>query len=316
MNRSTPLSPDARRLLELGSHVEPPTTEQNDRMDRALATLFRAGRAPAGGAGSALGSVEPGSIPEKSAIHRRPLPPPSRRSLESLFGLNASKLWLALGALAATASASFWLGRVSTPSIEVRDEATVVESVSASAVSSTAGPSSAVSPSSRLAVPMLPAPSLRATLVPPPSPEMTPHTLATGADVLPASAAQRAEGRPSPQANAPAIYASAPTHDAIAVHKPRARASERPKARDPLGLAAELEQLAGAEAALRQGRAERALLLLEQRSVHHLLEQAAALRAIAECDLGTVSGADGARSVLARWPGSAFQTRITRACGL
>jgi hypothetical protein len=49
--------------------------------------------------------------------------------------------------------------------------------------------------------------------------------------------------------------------------------------------------------------------------VQHLLEQAAALRAIAQCELGVAAAATRARDVLERWPASAFQPRIARACG-
>jgi hypothetical protein len=101
-------------------------------------------------------------------------------------------------------------------------------------------------------------------------------------------------------------------------------AAERPvvsqhgaaRARASLGLAAEIEQLARVEAALRQSRPAHALVVLEERSVQHLLEQAAALRAIAECDLGSAAAARRARDTLERWPTSAFQSRIANACGL
>jgi hypothetical protein len=81
-------------------------------------------------------------------------------------------------------------------------------------------------------------------------------------------------------------------------------------------LGAEIEQLARAEAALRQGRASAALAQLERRAVQHLVEQASALEAIARCELGAESGRDRARTVLQRWPASAFVARVRDACGL
>jgi hypothetical protein len=48
--------------------------------------------------------------------------------------------------------------------------------------------------------------------------------------------------------------------------------------------------------------------------VQHLLEQAAALRAIAECELGVATASRSVRDVIERWPASAFQARIARAC--
>src|SRR5690349_1542242 len=137
MNRSTPLSADARRLLELGSNVEPPTAEQNERMDRALASLFRAGRpAPTPAASSPLGRAQQRSTSphgrrgngskhapgnghlqehEPSGVRLRIAARTTPRSFDPTLGLRDAKLWLTLGALAATASASFWLGRLSTP---------------------------------------------------------------------------------------------------------------------------------------------------------------------------------------------------------
>ena len=276
MNRSNPLSPDARRVLELGAHVEPPSSEQSDRMDRALAALFRAGRVTASGAG-ALGSPEQrATSPEKSAVHRRPVPPPARRSLESTLGMSAGKLCIALGALAATAAASFWLGRISTP-----DDS---------------GPGDG-------------APRADATLV------ANSGAPTPGAPALSATALSAPAHSPPTRAAA-AVPGSTMPDRAPAAERPRPPAQRRSPASAAQGLAAEIEQLADAEAALRRGRAQRALHLIERRSVQHLVEQAAALRVIAECDMGTAGSAQDAREVLARWPASAFQTRITRACGL
>jgi hypothetical protein len=81
------------------------------------------------------------------------------------------------------------------------------------------------------------------------------------------------------------------------------------------GLAAEIERLARAEAALRQGRSSSALSELELPAAH-LVEQAAALRAIANCELGRGAAVLGAGEALRRWPGSAFAPRIRAACGL
>jgi hypothetical protein len=293
MTRSAPLSPDARRLLELGSKVEPPTAEQSDRLDRALAPLFRAGRVGAASSSGSSLAVErdattgdphsfarQSAVAERSAIHRRPSLRPAPRPVESLLGLARGKPWFAFGALAITASASFWLGRVSSPAEDARRlDPAVVASV--------------------LATPTL------STLPRPPS-----AALASAAPVAAsASPAPSGEASPAPTAalGAPAIHAS------LDLERRRVPAA-RP--RESSGLAAEIEQLARVEAALRQGRAEQALILLERRTVHQLLEQAAALRAIASCELGVAAAARAARDVLERWPASAFQPRIANSCGL
>jgi hypothetical protein len=325
MNRPAPLSPEARQLLELGSHVEPPTLEQNERMDRALALLFRAGRAgPSPGAGSPLGGSEQRSASpangagtphhggrlhdggtassQRSGLHARPRAPRATPGfLQPWQGLNGSKLWLALGALAATAGASFWLGRLSTPTDEARVAASSVtaSSVTASSVTASDVVVSSVA-ASRVGAPTELAPVLA------PAPEV-PEVLATLESAAPrASAASM--GSAASTASAGPI--------ARAAERPAAAQRGAPPARGSLGLAAEIEQLARVEAALRQGRPAHALVVLEQRSVQHLLEQAAALRAIAECDLGGATAIRRARDTLERWPASAFQARIANACGL
>ena len=110
------LSPAARRLLELGSQVAPPTAEQTARLDHALEPLFRASRVTSPPAsGSPARERDPRSTPsvESRLLAARGARP--SRSMQQLFGLGGGKLVVALGALAATAGASFWLGRISRP---------------------------------------------------------------------------------------------------------------------------------------------------------------------------------------------------------
>lgn len=331
MSRSTPLSAEARRLLELGSHVEPPTAEQDERMARALAPLFRTGRpgpftiegagaptrasAPAAGSplgGAAAGSSNPhgashGTAPEHENTGVRvraasratprvfgPLPERGPRHFwGSLRGLKDAKLWLTLGALAATASASFWLGRLSTPAELAPTEFALAGLTLAdlpSALDARRRESVVTHPAE--AMPALAAASMAASLLDASEPAVA---NLTASSLAPSSV-------PPPE----------PGGARAASHTPRPRVGTR--AQRSLGLAAEIEQLARAEAALRQGRAAHALLVLEQRSVQHLKEQAAALRAIAECELGVATAAGSARDVLERWPASPFQPRIARAC--
>lgn len=281
MNRSAPLSADARRLLELGSHVDPPTAEQNERMDRALAVLFRAGR---GGPTSSAASPSRGEPMSATPEHRpgsAPVPVP-RRWLEPLQGgLSGGKLWLSIGALAATAGASFWLGRLSMPAAERHELDAIVAPTSAPAAAQGALPLGDRQAPANL-----------------PSTDGVEASLAAG--------------------GLPGANAAEPGPKNPAARKPLAAGPKAPRARDSLGagLAADIEQLAQAEAALRQGRAANALSVLDQRRVLQLLEQAAALRAIAECELGSEAAARRARGVLERWPGSAFQARIGNACRL
>jgi hypothetical protein len=321
--KSAPLSAAARRQLELGSHVEPPTAEQNDRMDRALAELFRAGRAgPAPATGSSLGGAEqhaagpraetgqgsdhgPGSKHRwnsgSSGARLQTAPRVAGGLREPLRAVREAKLWLTVGALAATASASFWLGRLSTPADDARpQEARTIES--SLLERGLAPPASGEQPlaHARSTLPVL---DLSASTAPGTASTETasvepPVGDVAVRDVPGPSDASRARGNPG-----------------VARNEPGSRRSGTPAQR-PLGLAAEIEQLTRAEAALRQGRAGHALAVLDQRSVRHLLEQAAALRAIAQCELRGAAAAGGARQVLERWPASAFQPRIANACGL
>lgn len=284
------LSPAARRLLELGSQVAPPTAEQTARMDHALEPLFRASRVTSPPAsGSPARERDPRSTPsvESRLLAARGARP--SRSMQQLFGLGGGKLVVALGALAATAGASFWLGRISRPG-----------------ESSPPAASAPAPASTRIATLTLPA----AVEASPPASAGPPAPTANAPITEPA---QRATSAP------PAAGVAAPearSHAAFAEESARAAPSRREQRPPPRGLAAEIEQLARVEAALRQGRAERALSHLEQPVIVHLSEQAAALRAIAECELGAARGARGARSVLERWPLSAFQARIRAACRL
>jgi hypothetical protein len=334
MSRSTPLSAEARRLLELGSHVEPPTSEQDERMARALAPLFRTGRpgpltlegaatptrASAPAAGSPLGGAEARSANPHGASHGNapghentgvrvraasratprffgPLPGLGpRHSWGPLHGLRDAKLWLTLGALAATASASFWLGRLSTPA-----ELAPTEFALAGLTLADLPPAlDAHRPERVVAPPAEPTPALASASLAAPLVDAPDRAVS---NLEPSSLALSSVPQPEPGAAGGARAAS---------HTSRPRAGTQ--AQRSLGLAAEIEQLARAEAALRQGRAAHALLVLEQRSVQHLKEQAAALRAIAECELGVATAAGSAREVLERWPASAFQPRIARAC--
>jgi hypothetical protein len=321
MNRSTPLSADARRLLELGSHVEPPTAEQDERMGRALAPLFRSGRTgPTSTTGSPLGpeqrSLSPrGPSPvtarehERSGIRSTAAPRAATRLLETLRSLEPlkdAKLWLTLGALAATASASFWLGRVSTPAeLAVAEQGSPLDARGVSSLAPAAGATPALA-SASWAASLLEAPdrsvSSRAPSVPEAASSTPPGVHAPLPDAMPGDATRPdamllpSNPRPSPP---------------LPSNEPNRRRGTPARS---LGLAAEIEQLARAEAALRQGRAAHALRVLEQRSVQHLMEQAAALRAIAECELGVATASRSMRDVLERWPASAFQARIARAC--
>jgi hypothetical protein len=91
MKALRPLSASARELLEAGGRVEPPSAEQSERMARRLAPLFRS-------SGSAL----PGTST-----------PAPRGPFGRLLLGGSAKLLLAVGAIAASNGASFWLGRVS-----------------------------------------------------------------------------------------------------------------------------------------------------------------------------------------------------------
>jgi hypothetical protein len=346
VNRSTPLSADARRLLELGSQVEPPTAEQDERMGRALAPLFRTGRTgPASTTGSPIGA-EPRSMSprgpihvtagehERSGIRWRVTPRAATRWLEplrSLEPLKDAKLWLTLGALAATASASFWLGRLSTPAelaptelagaklagaelAAAEHESPLDARGAANRFAPAAGAAPAIA-SASWAASLLDAPDRAVSSVTPSVPEAASSARAAVhaplLDTMPGDTAL--PDTPLPDTALPDTLL--PSHprpsQPLPSNEPNLRRGTRGR---PLGLAAEIEQLARAEAALRQGRPARALRVLEQRSVQHLVEQAAALRAIAECELGVATASRSKRDVLERWPASAFQARIARAC--
>jgi hypothetical protein len=230
-----------------------------------------------------------------------------------------AKLWLTLGALAATASASFWLGRLSTPA-ELAPAGLAGAELAPAGLAPTELVSARVGP----ALDVRTAASLMA-----PAPEAGARPAAGGA-LSPANVAASpldpsdrlmSSGAPSLAIAAGEVRAPARTslpHAMLSLAKlppePAVRERAGARAQRSLGLAAEIEQLARAEAALRQGRAAHALVVLERGSVRHLLEQAAALRAIAECELGLSTAAGSARDVLERWPASAFQPRIARAC--
>jgi hypothetical protein len=293
MKSPEPLSPSARYLLELGSQVEPPSEEACDRMDRALSPLFRilppiappgATRSFGSRSQSQMGS-ELASSPRRGG--------PLWRSIASSLGSATGKFVLAFGALAATTSAAFWMGRAS----------------------------------ARLAPPPM-ASTVPAALTPSP-PSFHPlddlvleQPLVTG----------QPPPNPAPLTGPEGASARAPMQDT----PPRAGSGQQ-KPRRASGLGMEIEQLARAEGALRAGNPGRALAQLGELRKPRLLEQAEALRAVAECEI-EVSRSDSARAqsagrlalerssparvpaharaVIARWPASAFQARIRDACGL
>lgn len=284
MKPCAPLSPAARELLALGSHVEPPRSEQLERMDRAVARLV---------------ALEGAAPPDAGALlERRPLgsglgrhdasgvAAPAWRTLRDGLGSSAGKLALALGALAATASASFWMGRVSAPA--GADAASDGAALLAPALGEAA--LAALAPGG--AVPARPVDEAAARPV-----AVVGEPVTANVDRLVRSKA----GEPGSLGSSPSARgAMAPAQPA------------RPKSAGGFGLAAEIERLARAEAALRQGRARRALAELEPPATH-LVEQAAALRAVADCALGERASAG---EVLQRWPASVFAARIRAECGL
>jgi hypothetical protein len=277
MKTSEPLSPAARRLLELGSLVEPPTAQQCERMDRALVPLFGAGRPAPLADATSRPSASRGAI-ETEAFLGRPREKLAvlSRAVGQRLGLGSTKLVLAVGALAATAGASFWLGRVWTPPAEPREmSANFLPSESDALARSAAPAASELAPSPESS-------TLEAS--------STPKTWA-GDDVPPSASSTLGGGV-------------------------RSRPGARDRPRPSTGLAAEIERMARVEAALRQGRPARARDYLDQRKAEHLVEQAEALRAVADCQSGLESSAVRAEQVLRRWPASAFQSRIRDACGL
>jgi hypothetical protein len=305
---SEPLSPAARRLLELGSIVDPPSVEQCERMDRALAPLFGAGRS------APLGDSPPRSAAERSVAGTEALLGRPRhklgvsdklgsmsRSVQDRLALGSTKLVLAVGALAATAGASFWLGRAWTPPAEP------------SAMTASVGPAEtdALARSRVLTTSELPAVSHAAV-----SHAAVSHAAVSRAAVSHAAVSRAAMSPTSATQKTPAAddappLASSPPADA------RRQGDGAPgKPRPSSGLAEEIERMARVEAALRQGRPARALEYLGQGKAEHLVEQAEALRAVAGCQSGMKSAALDAHEVLQRWPASAFQSRIRDACGI
>jgi len=276
------LSPQARELLELGSFVAPPTAEQDERMDRALARLIALDRAAA----TRLG---------QSGSPRAP----KWRLNRALASSSAGKLWLALGALAATAGASFWMGRASLP-----DDTEPTSTTAALELPAIAAPSDLP--------PQLPVQAAEAARVEATSAAPAPSEPSLLALEVPTTTSDDALPLARPQ-TALAIGVQHPP-DPGAAPAPRAKRTSSTEP-SPLGLSAEIQRLARAEAALRQGRPQQALVELEPPAAH-LLEQAAALWAIAECTLDRAPSAPRARETLQRWPASAFAPRIREACGL
>lgn len=85
-------------------------------------------------------------------------------------------------------------------------------------------------------------------------------------------------------------------------------------------LALELEQIGAAESALRSGRIDRTLTLLDEYERSHpdgaLAPEAAALRTIARCELGASGSTETARRWLRANPKATSRRRIEIACGL
>jgi hypothetical protein len=285
-----PLSPAARRLLELGTVVEPATAEQNARMERALAPVF-------GRTNALADATEPsraerirwtgGGLGAELAAGPRATLRVLQRSLQHRLAAGGTQVALALGALTATAGASFWLGRASTPVVEQGDANL-----------------------SRPAPPVLleVAPAERASL-PPPEPahdvtEITASSPPPSEKVAPVAATDRV-----PEDAA----ARAPLGAAAGKSNARHR---RDATNSRATLAMEIERMGRVEAALRGGQPARALEELERRRPEILVEQAAALRAVARCQSGVEGAALVAQEALRRWPSSPFRARIREACGL
>jgi hypothetical protein len=285
-----PLSPAARRLLELGSVVEPPTSEQNARMDRALAPLLGPGRTSGIADASAPARAERlrlsgGRLGAELAAGPGAKLRLLQRSLQQRLATGGAQVALALGTLGATAGASFWLGRASTPDVEQ-----MAASVSAPAFA----PPVLLEDASEPAPSRPPAPVPDATEAAPPRPAPPPEAVVVPSATEPAAtpASARVVAR---QSNG---------------HIQRDRTSSR------ASLAVEIERMGRVEAALRQGQPARALEYLERREIQILVEQAAALRAVASCQSGAESSARAAQETLRRWPSSPFGARIREACGL
>ena len=301
------LSPEARQLLELGSFVAPPTPEQDARMGRALARSIALDRAAAPAA--RLGpSGSPGA---RAPLERTPRGPAWRLS-SALPRSGLSKLWLTVGALAATAGASFWVGRASVAERTQPASATVVVEMPVQvpvAASREMSQQMSGTPRAMLqeVLQQLPAASVQPA-------EARADAVSKGASLGPSARSpddtMHTEVGSGVRAPTPLDAGANPS---IAPRAKRASSPEVPPS--PLGLSAEIARLARAEAALRQGRATQALIELEPPAAH-LHEHAAALRAVAECTLDRAHAAPAARETLERWPASAFAPRIREACGL
>ena len=145
------------------------------------------------------------------------------------------------------------------------------------------------------AVPALVAPPLPAVLPAPPAPSEPKATL-------------------PPRADTEAVASSAAPTPARAHRAPIPRAT---------GLRADIQRLSLADAQLRAGRASEARRLLAPPVARELQEQAAALRAVAGCELTASKAADAAdgdaaerdaRAMLERFPDSPYEARVRSAC--
>jgi len=145
------------------------------------------------------------------------------------------------------------------------------------------------------AVPALVAPPLPAVLPAPPAPSEPKATL-------------------PPRADTEAVVSSAAPTPARAHRAPIPRAT---------GLRADIQRLSLADAQLRAGRASEARRLLAPPVARELQEQAAALRAVAGCELTASKAADAAdgdaaerdaRAMLERFPDSPYEARVRSAC--
>lgn len=289
MKEPMPLSPAARQLLEAGIRSNAPSPEESERMHGALAPYFRAPPLePAAGGGPLSGPLW---------------------GARQVLGVSAGKLALAVGALAVTASAAFWAGRLTVAGADPGEDA-----ASTTLTAPLAAPGPAVASRADLGG--------RAAVTP--LDRERPSAIAS--DEGPRDDLERVGAQQRPAlATVPAAVArvtkSAPERrPGVAVPAGRSL-DERPPS-DTLG--AEVAQLGRVEAALRRGRPAEALAALQGLEIRQLAEQATALRAIARCEaegragapqVGAGSESAELRALLERWPHSAFAARVRRACG-
>lgn len=256
MKPLSPLSTAARELLEEGSRVAPPSAEQSERMARTLAPLFES-------AGSAL----PGTAVSA--------PRGSGGTSRLLLG-GSGKLLLAVGALAASHGASFWLGRVSS-----RVEQSAPQAVAGLAAS--VAPALAAPPPVTVLAPLAPPPAAPLATTPPPAalPSAAPSSAALPSrahpPVNPGATGLRADIQRLSRADAE-LRGGRPS-DAL-------RLLATPVVRELREQAAALRAVAGC--------------------------MLAASRAAGAADLASAQG--DARAMLERFPDSPYEARVRSAC--